>query len=401
VGVQAPAPAPAEDPHAPPRLRRERSLQQALEEEQGGAERVLRQRKALISEEIRAQGDVPVPYEDCVALFAASPAVQIGEVHHLGFTNMMLEATDVVAHACDAGASILLGGIYRDVGGGTAAPRVDVSQLFDVGALNVALAGTAVCSKTRVIPRYCLTYGVVVSGVPLMLGVSNGEAWDVRVPIELAARGRMFDHEGRLENADGILMHLQLRNVVNWQAQWLSGTAGVAGVVELEPQSYDAVHFNLDTDWILMRRDGVEAWGAYFNADLEEQQRIERECCSRDAKPEHVAWIRGAIAAYNAACSAHLSQHPPVVIATSIGKDPSHTATQWILDEFVAANSQLRFAIGITDFSYRELNAAAEASILFNSRSFIAFPGSTFSHLVKRKVLGNGGAFHDVEMASV
>jgi len=176
--------------------------------------------------------------------------------------------------------------------------------------------------------------------------------------------------------------------------------AGVAvgPAIELREGEYDAVHLDLDTDWILFRyphfqgpKPHYKAWQPFFEGDLEAREAIQRRCCAEDGDPEVVRWVRGVLANYTKLCYEHFTPRRPVLVATSLGKDPRLPHTDWVLEAFVRSNAGLDLVVGRSSRPEVTLNAAAEFRYLERAGTLLWFTGSTYSALARDRVLARGG----------
>ena len=130
--------------------------------------------------------------------------------------------------------------------------------------------------------------------------------------------------------AGEILSRLEVgeRQLRSWTANPVGKTSGDS--FELGAQ-YNAVHFNLDTDWLLFanNRSLYKHWRAATDPQL--RQTLSASC-RRDAHPSITRYARRAVRLMAAHTIATFWRDPasfrlPVVIATAIGQSPLVTIT--------------------------------------------------------------------------
>lgn len=177
---------------------------------------------------------------------------------------------------------------------------------------------------------------------------------------------------------------------------------------------YNAVHFNLDVDWILYRCEGVHKWHDWkrfakdklcykdsAGAVVSARHQIEQACCS-SSTGEFAPFIRAAVKKYVREMGLQFRiPNLPLVVASSLGK--VSPATVWVLDEFKQlVRSELRVPLnkiwlGSSGTSYREINAAADLGMLLNAKDVVLTNRSTFSYLVQAhfEARGRGVGFVD------
>ena len=162
------------------------------------------------------------------------------------------------------------------------------------------------------------------------------------------------------------------------------GATRAAKVDKAQHSLYNAVHFNLDCDWLLYLEKRFKTAATPTRRKFKNWQLESERLCSRGADASLTAVALRYVGAYVRATQA-MGDTLPVLVATSIGKD-LHTATQWVLDAYQDALPNFTFFKSGAASPYREVNAAAELSLLLNAESFIGLTQSTFSGFIERRL---------------
>jgi hypothetical protein len=159
------------------------------------------------------------------------------------------------------------------------------------------------------------------------------------------------------------------------------------------PRSYNAIHFNLDVDWLVVGKYGVQSneYWDYLKLNAKERHEYHKKCCSKN----------GFLADYaknimNSLLTRVLTMpKAPLFVATSIGK-PGYYTLLWLVLEFRVGLKQHGikvFACGRRSSSVeREMDAGYELSIVGRAANFMVHTNSTFSALACLHVQSRGGS---------
>ena len=144
--------------------------------------------------------------------------------------------------------------------------------------------------------------------------------------------------------------------------------------------AFNAVHFNIDVDWLLFICTDLAIYGRGIAGLLSIEEEI--ELLSRRGRLAPFV-RRVVIPQFIRAMNLTFEDSSlPVVACTSLGK--LFAATRWIADEFETAVHKTfgaRLVLGSAGSSARELNAIADLQALARARSAVLWPGSSFSEL--------------------
>ncbi|KAJ1445463.1 hypothetical protein M885DRAFT_549803 [Pelagophyceae sp. CCMP2097] len=298
----------------------------------------------------------------CASVISATNASSV-LVHpqpppRLGFTSQLDDFLGHLADACTTQSHFIYGGFHIDAGM-RAAPVVPVDFFLAIEPINAFLQNHPTCHQTRVLPWACSA--VAQAGGPEMLAPYAAEHrctrsinWKLAAPIRSLGGDFMAS------------LPLDFRRA-----------AKSAGVGQSRPPRFNAVHFNLDCDWLLYmeKRDGKPDRMKKFKFDFKKANAV---CDGSDANLKAIAFR--SVAAYVNA-TRKMGDQLPVLVATSIGK-AGHEATQWVFDAYRAQLPGLTFFKSGAASKYREVNAAAELSLLLEAECFVGLGRSTFSKFV-------------------
>ena len=262
---------------------------------------------------------------------------------------------DLRTGACAAGDHLLYGGFVVDcLKDPTKTPRLPLEAFFDIDKLNAGLRAQPGCAWTQVLPRTCAQAG--------------------RRLVNATRCDRTIDW-----GKDAAAVHLATTLPLD-----LAPAIAAARPSVVAPAVYDAVHFNLDCDWLLYleRRNGTRN---RFNGWLKKRSpagMTEALCGGGDV---HINELGSMLAQSYAQMTAKVAADAPWLVVTSIGK-PGHTATRWVLERYQRALPSLTFFSSGSRSRYREVNAAAELGVLLGARNFVGLWHSTFSKFAAHRL---------------
>ena len=306
----------------------------------------------------RCACDHGVPAASCDAVIAWSPASGVFAVPGLnkyGFTTLLRDFFGHLARACAAGEHLLYGGFLADgLVAATATPRLFPESFFDLDELNVALRKQRGCERTQVLPQSCAT---AEQHLPNITRCDRKIDW------------------GHAPLAKFLAKTLPL----NFTPAVAAAPSSVA-----VPATYNAVHFNLDCDWLLYleRRNGTRNRFTKYHHSDHPRAMTNALCGGGDV---HINALGTAMAHNYARATASVASELPWLVVTSIGK-PGHSAAQWVLDGYLRALPNLTFFRSGTQSRYREINAAAELGLLLGARNFVGLYHSTFSKFAAQRL---------------
>ena len=299
-------------------------------------------------------------------------------IHHAGLINQIMSLAFSISTACHKGASLAVQGFKVDAHV-TNSPVVSANTFVDVAYLNQRLSKNPWCQHTVILPRYCVAE----------LKAVNQAKFECRPKIS-------FGQRSKEPRASEVVQYFQFNRIEGWTpylAAPQSWRTNMTQATTLLQGKYNAIHLNLDCDWLLylttlkdriLKITGSDAAHVVraFNAFKASRNisGIHQEYCT--GKHPHVTPVaRWAIAKYIASVR-HVfrgTEHMPIVIATHIGK--RNNATQWVLDEFMSQLPEFSYAVGrmTPSMRYRELAALAELYVVCNAVRFIGLWRSTFS----------------------
>jgi len=284
--------------------------------------------------------------------------------HHLGFTTQLNDVFGHLADACLKEAHLLYGGFKLDALN-LSSPLVPVDTLFSVEAVNTMLSTHANCSRSRLLPWHC-SEGLLRSHFTNIQCTRNIH-WTNKKEVKMFAPQIVQSFPLKLERAY---------------------FAVVASKLSTIPAAFNAVHFNLDCDWLLYlerrlaRSGNVEFYDRYKKV---KELNFSMTYCSQgmDVSIGKVAkkYIQGYVNA-----TRHMGHDLPILLATSIGKT-GHTSTSWVLEAYKKnLGPKYVFYESGSSSIHRELNAAAELKLLLAAKKFIGLSLSTFSNLVAQRI---------------
>jgi hypothetical protein len=247
--------------------------------------------------------------------------------------------------------------------------QVDVSEAVDVFGLNKKLE--VICTNTQVIHMACLARLMKGAGRSSTYKACNSGCL-TKVPFQPPDRK--------------MLMLLHPNPDITWLASGGCHTFD-------RSKAYNAVHFNIDVDWILYRCEGLKKWVAWKKSTRMKhhqknaehtQKEIEEKCCTRIGS--YVPFIRKAMNEYIKVMAKQFSDPAlPLVVATSIGKMTN--STSWIFDEFrELVKKELKVkkvVVGSSGTDFREINAAADIGVMLKAQDVVLTSDSTFSFFVQ------------------
>jgi len=302
--------------------------------------------------------------------------------HHTGITNQLAAIADGYMKACEQGvAAVTVPWIYSSQGHNR--PQLDLSTALDLNATNLALhKALPKCANTLLLPRKC---AVEASGLVNFTGNHK------ELSFNLKGRGRHPSANTALAT-----FVLTAPATYGWRAHALLSPFKIgAALPPLKPGIFNSIHFNLVIDWLLYKNSGQRAWKRYFFGDPLTRIAIAEQCCSRDSKNQKIKlWIANAVEALANLTRQHLDPTEPVLILTSIGKDPKFKTTTWILESFINLLPQYNFMLGQSETTEIQLNAISELSAASAAKNFVPFPSSMFSWLVAVHVLEHNGSVY-------
>lgn len=289
--------------------------------------------------------------EACGTVVARAPGrgvlVVPGRIQ-LGFTTLLRDFFGHLARACAAGEHLLYDGFVAD-SHKDQATRLPPEAFFSLEKMNAALQAEPGCVRTQVLPRSCALAG--------------------RRLVNATRCDRNIDW-----GKDAAALHL-----ANTLPLDLAPAVAAARPRVIVPAVYDAVHFNLDCDWLLYleRRNGTRnrlrrGWAS----------KTEALCGGGDI---HIKDLGSALAQSYAQATSNVAGDAPWLVVTSIGK-PGHAATRWVLDSYKRALPNLVFFMTGSRSRYREVNAAAELGVLLGARNFVGLWHSTFSNFAAHRL---------------
>jgi len=306
----------------------------------------------------RCACDHGVPVASCDAAIEWSPASGVFAVPGLdgyGFTTHLRNFFGHLARACAADGHMLYGGFSADgLTAATATLRLSPESFLDLDELNVALRKQRGCERTQVLPQSCAT---VQQHIPNITRCDRSIDW------------------GHAPMAKLLANTLPL----NFTPAVAAAPSSVA-----VPSNYNAVHFNLDCDWLLYlkRRNGTRnRFTKYVRSHFPDAM-TNALCGGGDV---HINALGTAMAHIYARATASVASELPWLVVTSIGK-PGHSAAQWVLDGYMQALPNLTFFRSGTQSRYREINAAAELGLLLGARNFVGLYHSTFSKFAEQRL---------------
>lgn len=284
-----------------------------------------------------------------------------------GLVNQMRLLGSALGQACDAKASLILD-VWttnffppgsREFGGHrclpafrsdllhVAGPPVPWSTVVDYDRLNALLASLPRCRATRVEPPRCAAAG------------------PVRCPFDCG----LFDSPF----ADELLPQLPL--------------APLPCEGRPLPRVYHAVHLNLDVDWLLVNRHGIDTrdYWDFLSMPPARRNAFRERCCSESG--EYADDARRL--ALQLARKVRALPPGPVFVATSIGK-PGYRTLAWLL-AFFESHLDGRRVVRCGGRGGREVSAARELAVVSGASHFVMHMNSTFSVLGCRRVQRRGG----------
>ena len=306
----------------------------------------------------RCACDHAVPAASCDAVIAWSPASGVFAVPGLdgyGLTTLLRDFFGHLARACAAGEHLLYGGFRADgLTAATATPRLSPESFFDLDELNVALRKQRGCERTQVLPQSCAT---AEQHLPNITRCDRKIDW------------------GHAPMANLLANTLPLN---------FTPAVSAAPLSDAVPATYNAVHFNLDCDWLLYleRRNGTRNRFTKYHHRDHPRAMTNALCGGGDV---HINALGTAMAHSYARATASVASKLPWLVVTSIGK-PGHSAAQWVLDGYLRALPNLTFFRSGTQSRYREINAAAELGLLLGARNFVGLHPSTFSKFAAQRL---------------
>ena len=302
---------------------------------------------------------------------------------HTGLTNQLLAVADGYMKACEQGAAaVTVPWIYSSQGHDR--PQLDLSAALDLDASNLALhEALPECANTWLLPRKC---AVEASGLVNFTGNHKELSFNPH------------PHPNRHPSANTALATFVFTPsaTYGWRAHPLLSPFEIGSALPpLKPHTFNSIHFNLVIDWLLFKNSGIRAWNRYFFGDPLTRSAIAEDCCSRDSKNQKIKlWIANAVEALANFTRQHLDSTEPVLLLTSIGKDPKFKTTTWILESFMNLLPQYNFMLGQSETNEIQLNAISELSAASAAKHFVAFPSSSFSWLVGVHVSQHNGSVY-------
>ena len=307
-------------------------------------------------DDARCACDADAAAESCDAVLARAPGrgvlVAPGGLQY-GFTTALNDFVGHLAAACAAGEHLLYGGFLVD---GTAkretTPALPVEAFFDLDPVNAALRGRGDCARTRVLPASCAARHINATRCHASMDWGKAPlALDLKQTLPLS----------------------------------LGPAVAAARARPPPPAPYDAVHFNLDCDWLLYleRRNGTRNRLNAYRRKGHPEAMARALCGGGDAD---LARLGAAMAASYARATAGVGGDAPWLLVTPIGK-VGHEQTAWVLDAYRRALPAHAFFESGARSRHRELNAAAELGLLLGARNFVGLWHSTFSNFAQQRFL--------------
>ena len=288
---------------------------------------------------------------------------------HLGFTSQLNDVVGHLADACLSQSHLLYGGMKLDALN-KSSPLVPLDTMLSVEAVNMMLSTHANCSRTRLLPWHC-SKTLLLSHFSTIRCTHN---------IHWTNGKNIRSLEAQL----GQLFPLNLERAFS-----------SSGSMELSVHSggYNAVHFNLDCDWLLYLERRLARSGKKDFQDRSGRvkgKNFSMVYCSEgsDKSIKKVAdmYITGYVNA-----TRQMGHDLPILLASSIGKS-GHISTEWVLKEYKRnLGIQYVFFESGSKSVHRELNAAAELKLLLAAKKFTGLSTSTFSNLVAQRVSKHSG----------
>jgi hypothetical protein len=298
----------------------------------------------------------------------------------MGITNQLMIATKVLHEACRTGRNFA--GYYNPSAFGKQAGPRDLSELFDVQAVDHRLRNTI--SITRSLHAHCPE--LQTRGLAAARGAGAPHCGHTRlIPI-----GCLSQSGGTVANASlaasefdvhgyhpGLLFALEPSRELSWQPTLCSFKLHSDSAAAGSASRFNAIHFNVDTDWLLFICSSMTDFVRFTNSQLSDGQ-VEARVGANGSFAPFVR--RVVIPQFLRAMRAIFKDLSlPVVVCTSLGK-LSHI-TLWIAEELetaVLATFGVPVVYGATQNAWREVNAMADLRVLVHAESAVLWPGSTF-----------------------
>jgi hypothetical protein len=300
-----------------------------------------------------------------------------------GLTNQLMVLSQVLREACLRRRNVA-GVFYPDMRGHA---MRDLIELIDVNTVNRRLQrpwtrsmcveqrddrvdDRAVdCSSTQIVPMACARPALAAAAV------------DGIYPKEVHERFAIPKrHQTMFPWRPQLLYALELTHVLTWRS--------TACAFRAHHDAYNAIHFNVDADWVLFICSKFGTWsrlaGGHRLHESEKAARKRERQSLLSPTGKHAPFVRNVvIPQFILAMKVSFRDLSlPVVVCSSIGK--LYHETLWIareLEERIRAAFGVEVIFGTTESKARELNAAAELHVLARAQSAVLWRGSTFSGL--------------------
>lgn len=331
----------------------------------------------------------------CTEAHAMTPTVLVSS-HALGLANQLMIASQAVHAACRNRSNIA--GYWTPSGYGSSAfvsaPRAaaakttarrhrrelpprsqtkapaphDLTELFELPVLHQRLRGSVPrlqrladgcssskvdghvvdCSETELVPVACL------SG-----------------PAQAALREKRHTYAMTPKRLQ-VLRAMEPSTALPWHHSHCS--------LSLATDTYNAIHFNIDADWLLFICSSLNVYGRHGKGQLSDAE----QAALLSSTGAHAPFVRRVVIPQfmRAMRLGFVDAALPVVACTSLGK--LGRATLWIAEELevaIAAAFGTPLVLGATGSDQRELNALADLRVLVQAQSAVLWPGSSFSEV--------------------
>jgi len=334
--------------------------------------------------------------------------------HLQGLSNQLTSISGAYAKSCDLDATaVSISWMFGTFGADRA--RLDGSTFLDLNATNQQLLSRFRCRGKPppiLLPRKCALEAVSRPLLNVTL-ICNQKVYS---PATRLGIGRPGFH--RLAAANPVLATFVPRAAEAFG--WIAFAVTTPGLhinhgvrLALAGDSFYALQVNLDVDWLLFRVDsslnnnkskkGNTFHPQFYFGDESTRLRMARDCCSQDRPStnstlsQHRAVLQRFVKKAHRTIADAVRQYfvdrrRPILLVTSIGKDPKYNMTEWLLSDLIDLLDGYSFFVGRSHSTWVGLNAAAELSAASRAHTFLSFPGSQFGWMVQIRLQERGRA---------
>ena len=296
----------------------------------------------------------------------------------MGLTNQLMTASQALHEACRTRSNFA--GAWHPNGFGTSSNESrDLIELFEVGVLHQRLRNGS--DALRRLYKPC------PSSAKLEVEPVDCSATQL-VPIRCVGQhGKGGSHQRAwtlMPKRPQMLFAMEPNHRLPWHHTLCS--------FSLASGSFNAIHFNIDADWLLFICADFSTFGKSATGQLPQAERASL----LSANGLYAPFVRRVVIPQFIRAMRLSFVHPnlPVVVCSSLGK--LFHVTLWIADELeqaVRASFGVPIILGTAGNTERELNALADLRVLVRAETAVLWPGSSFSELAALHRVARNASF--------